>query len=451
MKEESRFLLEEAPVGRALGQMSMHSILGIMAYNLYNIFDTIFISQGAGAAAVGGVSVSFPLFLFLSAVSSTLGNGAASVISRALGRKDQETAQRAAANTFVLFYLTAVLVTFSGLVFLQPLLRGMGITETLLPYAEDYTRIILLGAVTSTGFSSLIRAEGNSRYAMLLWVIPMLANIGLDIWFIFGLGMGVTGAAVGTVLAQTISMLMSMYYFFLSGKSVLHICLRHFKPDLKLLGEIVWIGVSSFLQMSGTGISIVVVNRFLKKYGDLPISTYGIVNKIHTFFLVPVMGLVQGLQPVIGYNQGAGKQERVREALRKASAAAGIYGAASCLAVVCCPGLLMRVFTSEREIAELGGHILMIVSFALLFQGLQSVQAAYFQAIGRKRVSMLLTLWSQVLCFVPVMLWMGELYGIEGIWYAFPLSAGISLFVSTGFLIWTIRNEKNIIKFNNRC
>ncbi len=445
MKEKSRFLLEEAPVGRALGQMSMHSILGIMAYNLYNIFDTIFISQGAGAAAVGGVSVSFPLFLFLSAVSSTLGNGAASVISRALGRKDQETAQRAAANTFVLFYLTAVLVTFSGLVFLRPLLRGMGITETLLPCAEDYTRIILLGAVTSTGFSSLIRAEGNSRYAMLLWVIPMLANIGLDIWFIFGLNMGVTGAAVGTVLAQTISMMMSMYYFFLSGKSVLRIRLRHFKPDLKLLGEIVWIGFSSFLQMSGTGISIVVVNRFLKKYGDLPISAYGIANKIHTFFLVPVMGLVQGLQPVIGYNQGAGKQKRVRKALRKASAAAGIYGAASCLMAVCCSGILMRVFTSERKVAELGGHILMIVSFALLFQGLQSVQAAYFQAVGRKRVSMLLTLWSQVLCFAPVMFWMGELYGIEGIWYAFPLSAGISLLVSTGFLIWTIRNEKNII------
>lgn len=436
MKKESQVWLEQASAGRALWKMSIDSILGIMAYSLYNVFDTIFISQGAGAAAVGGVSVSFPLFLLLSAVSSTLGNGSASVISRALGLKDFDRAERAAANTFGLFYLIAVLVTVIGLLFLEPLLRGMGITETLLPYAKDYTRIILLGAVTSTGFSSLIRAEGNSRYAMLLWVIPMLSNIGLDVFFIFGLDMGVTGAAVGTVSAQSISMLMSLYYFFLSGKSILHIHLKHFLPDRKLLFEILWIGFSSFLQMSGAGISIVLVNRFLKRLGgDLQISTYGIVNKINTFFLFPIMGLVQGLQPVIGYNQGAGKKKQIRQALETASLAAVIYGVIAYMMVLLCSRYLMYIFSSDRAVVEAGGHILAITSLAILFQGLQMVQVTYFQAIGEKRISMLLTLCSQVLCFMPVLFYMGKIFGLEGIWYSFPLSSVISLLISTGCVV----------------
>lgn len=429
--EEKRRMMEETPMGRLLWKMSGPSVIGIMAYNLYNVFDTVFVSRGAGTDAVGGVAVSFPLFILLSAVSSTLGSGAASVISRALGEGDREKAAKAAANTFVLFYAAALLITVFGLLWLDELLHFMGVTDTLMPYARVYTRIILLGAVTSTGFSSLIRAEGSSRYAMYIWVIPMGANILLDCILIFGFRMGVVGAAVGTVAGQGISMAMSIYYFYISGKSVLHISLRHFIPETAIIGEVAGIGIPSFLQLSGQSAALIIVNQFLRKYGgDLAISSYGIANRIIVFFLFPIQGIAQGLQPVIGYNKGADKPDRVRKALYTASAMSAVYGIAAYLLTVLLSDIFMRLFTSDPAVIQTGSHILVIVNAALLFTGIQNMQTTYFQAAGKKIMSLILALCGQLLCFVPVVFVLSRLYGLEGVWYAFPVSAAAALIIS---------------------
>ena len=430
--EDKRQMMEETPMGRLLWKMSGPSVIGIMAYNLYNVFDTAFVSWGAGTDAVGGVAVSFPLFILLSAVSSTLGNGAASVISRALGKGDREKAAKAAANTFVLFYAAALLITVFGLLWLDGLLHFMGVTDTLMPYARTYTRIILLGAVTSTGFSSLIRAEGSSRYAMYIWVIPMGANILLDCILIFVFRMGVVGAAVGTVAGQGISMAMSIYYFYISGKSVLHIRLRHFIPEAAIIGEVTGIGIPSFLQLSGQSAALIIVNQFLRKYGgDLAISSYGIANRIIVFFLFPIQGISQGLQPVIGYNKGAGKPDRVRKALYTASVMSAFYGIAAYLLTVLMSDIFMRLFTSDPAVIETGSHILVIVNIALLFTGIQNMQTTYFQAAGKKIMSLVLALCGQLLCFVPAVFVLSRLYGLEGVWYAFPVSAVAALIISS--------------------
>ena len=429
--EEKRRMMEETPMGRLLWKMSGPSVIGIMAYNLYNVFDTVFVSRGAGTDAVGGVAVSFPLFILLSAVSSTLGSGAASVISRALGEGDREKAAKAAANTFVLFYAAALLITVFGLLWLDELLHFMGVTDTLMPYARVYTKIILLGAVTSTGFSSLIRAEGSSRYAMYIWVIPMGANTFLDCILIFGFRMGVVGAAVGTVAGQGISMAMSIYYFYISGKSVLHISLRHFIPETAIIGEVAGIGIPSFLQLSGQSAALIIVNQFLRKYGgDLAISSYGIANRIIVFFLFPIQGIAQGLQPVIGYNKGADKPDRVRKALYTASAMSAVYGIAAYLLTVMLSDIFMRLFTSDPAVIQTGSHILVIVNAALLFTGIQNMQTTYFQAAGKKIMSLILALCGQLLCFVPVVFVLSRLYGLEGVWYAFPVSAAAALIIS---------------------
>lgn len=425
-----------APVGKLIWKMSIPSITGVMAYNVYNLFDTIFISQGAGMDALGGVAVSFPLFLFLSAISSTLGGGAASVMSRAFGENDRERAAKAAGNTMGLFYLTAILVTVLGLLFLEPMLYAMGVTDTLLPYAKRYTGMILLGAVTSTGFSSLIRAEGSSRYAMYIWVVPMSANIALDILFIFGLGLRETGAALGTVLAQSISMGMSIYYFFLSGKSVLKLAPRHFVPDQKVLRDVILIGIPSFLQLSGYSISILIVNVFLNKYGgDFSISTYGIVSKIDTLLLFPITGLAQGIQPIIGYNHGAGERRRVRETAGRASWIAAGYGAAAYLFVQLCARTMLRLFTPENAVIEMGSEILKIVNIGLAFNGLQYIQSTCFQAVGKRLISVLLALCGQVTCLVPVLIVMSRRFGLWGIWASFPIAAMLALIVSSGFML----------------
>lgn len=430
--EDKRRMMEETPMGRLLWKMSGLSVIGVMAYNLYNVFDTTFVSWGAGTDAVGGVAVSFPLFILLSAVSSTLGNGAASVISRALGEGNREKAAKAAANTFALFYAVALLITVFGNLWLDELLHFMGVTDTLMPYARAYTRIILLGAVTSTGFSSLIRAEGSSRYAMYIWVIPMGANILLDCILIFVFRMGVVGAAVGTVAGQGISMAMSIYYFYISGKSVLHIRLRHFILEAAIIGEVTGIGIPSFLQLSGQSAALIIVNQFLRKYGgDLAISSYGIANRIIVFFLFPIQGISQGLQPVIGYNKGAGNPDRVRKALHTASVMSAFYGIAAYLLTVLMSDIFMRLFTSDPAVIETGSHILVIVNIALLFTGIQNMQTTYFQAAGKKIMSLILALCGQLLCFVPAVFVLSRLYGLEGVWYAFPVSAVAALIISS--------------------
>lgn len=422
---EKRDFLGTMPVRKLLWKMAAPSIVGVMAYNLYNLFDTLFISAGAGMDAVGGVSVSFPLFLFLSAVSSTLGSGGACVLSRALGEKDYEGANRAAAQTFGAFYAVAVCVTIFGLLFLDELLYAMGITEELLPYAREYTGIILLGAVTSTGFSNLIRAEGDGKYAMYIWVIPVTANVVLDVLFIFGFHWGVKGAAGATVLSQMISMGMSIYFFYFSGRSALRLSWRHFIPNPRCLREILLTGLPSFVQMSGAAVSIVVVNRFLKQYGSLPINVYGLVSKVNAFFVFPITGLAQGMQPIIGYNEGARKRKRVRETLQAASFAAAGYGAAVFVVTLAVSEWMMRLFTSDAAAVELGGHVLAIVNAGLVFSGLQYVLATYLQAVGKKYRALACTACNYVVCFIPLVVVLNQVCGLEGIWYALPLSAAL--------------------------
>lgn len=420
--------LGEKPVGRLLWNMAVPSMIGVMAYNLYNIFDTLFLSWAVGADAVGGVSVSLPVFLFLSAVSTTLGSGGAVCLSRALGENNIEKANKTAANTFVVFYSVAVLVTVLGLLYLEKMLYAMGITEDLLPYAREYSRIILAGAVTSTGFSSLIRAEGSSRYAMFIWVIPMGTNIVLDYLFLFWFHWGVSGAAAATVLAQMISMGMSIYYFFLSGKSVVKLLPRHFIPDRMLMKEIISIGIPSFVQTAGMSISVIMTNRFLKSFGGtLPISTYGIVSRIYSFFQIPLLGLSQGLQPVISYNHGANKHNRVQEAVRLSSLAAVGYGLLVWLLTICFAQTLMCLFTKEIPVVILGGHALTIISAGILFSGLQNVQATYFQAVGKKGAALLVALCNYVFCFFPALYILTKYVQLDGVWWSLPVSSAVTV------------------------
>lgn len=441
---EDKSFLGECPVGKLLLKMSVPSILALTVYNSNTIVDTIYISRGVGINAAGGLSVSFPLFIFLSAVSTTLGSGSASVLSRALGRKEYEKADKTAANTFGLFYAVAVCITFFGLLFLKKLLYGMGVTQELFPYAEKYTRIILLGAVTSTAFSSLIRAEGNSMFALYIWLVPMAVNLILDPIMIFGFHLGVSGAAGATVLAQCVSVGMSVYYFFFSGKSALKMKAVHFLPDGMILREITGIGLPSLIQLGSYSVVLIVINRMLKNSGgDMQLNTYGIVNKINTFLIIPVNGIVQGAQPVIGYNYGAGKKDRVGIALKKSIAAAGIYGIlVSCIVFLSADGII-HLFTTDSEVQAVGAVVLRITNAGILFSSIQSVETAYFQAAGKKVSALLLSLCTYIFCFIPIAAGLSALYGVNGIWYSFPAASVTSCCISSVFIVYTVRKERH--------
>lgn len=423
--------LGTVPVRLLIRKMSLPAVVGVMAYNVYNAADTVFVSRGIGTDAAGGLAISFPLFLFLSAFTSTLGSGASSVISRALGREDYETCARAVGNSFGIFYICAILITISGLIFLDPLLYAMGVTDAILPYARTYTKIILLGAVTCTGFSNLIRAEGSSRYAMYIWVIPISLNLILDPILIFGLDLGIAGAAVGTVAAQCVSMGMSVFYFFVRKQRAYRIRARHFLPDLRVIGEIIGIGVPSFFQMCGYAVSVAAVQVILQQASwDCAIGTFGMVNKIQTFLIFGITGVQQGISPIIGYNYGQKNNERVRETIRYACQILTGYGACVCVLIFLAWNPLMRLFSSDREVIDLGGHMLRIMGMGMIFNGIWSVQSAFFQAVGKKGTAMFLSLCGNVICFLPVLLFFRLLLGTEGIWYAFPVSNVLSMIVS---------------------
>lgn len=443
MDQKKYTSLGEGVIGKLILKMSIPSIIGILSYNVYNIVDTIYISRGIGVFAAGGLAITFPLFIFLSAISSTLGSGAASIISRALGKQDMEKANQVAANTFVLFWVVALLITIFGTFFMDALLYGMGVTDNLMPYAKDYIRIILLGAVTSTGFSSLIRAEGNSKYAMYLWVIPVFVNIVLDPIFIFGLKLGIKGAAIATVISQCVSVSMSLYYFFFSGKSQLRIRGRHFVPNIKNIREIIVIGLPSFLQLASYSMTITIINNVLRRYGgDLTISSFGIVSKISTFLIIPLQGIVQGVQPIIGYNYGANKKTRVGETLKISTILAGCYGILISMSLLILSDEIMVVFSSDKAVIDMGSYILKLTNIGVSFSGIHMIQVAFFQSIGKIKVSLFLSLCNYILCFVPDILILSRFYGLDGVWYSFPISAILALIVSTAFIFYVTRTKR---------
>lgn len=442
MEKRYRSELEETPIGRLIWLQSVPATIGILSYNLYHIINTIYISRGLGAFAAGGLAITLPIFLFLSALSNTMGAGAASIISRALGNKEVEKANKVAANTFVVFWCLALLTTILGLLFLEEMLYAMGVTDSLLPYAKEYSKIILLGAITSTGFSSLIRAEGSSRYAMYQWTIPVVINMLLDPVLIFVFRLGIQGAAIATVLSQCLSVAMFFYYFFFSGRSSLKLKPCHFIPDWRIIGEILMIGMPSFIQLASQSLTIAIINNVLRKWGgDLNISTYGITNRIMMFMMIPLQGIVQGIQPIIGYNYGAGIKSRVEKTLKAASRVAACYGFVITVLVILFPALCLYPFTSDTEIISIGSGILQITCLGLAFSGVHMMQLAYFQAIGKKEISLVLSLCNYILCFVPVLLVLSQLLGVKGVWLSFPVSGIIALSISSGCVVRQKRIE----------
>jgi putative MATE family efflux protein len=432
VKDTRSAILENMPVNKLIWKLSVPSIIGIISYNLYNIIDTIYIARGVDVYAAGGLAITFPLFMFLSAISSTMGAGAASIISRAIGQKDIEKASKTAGNTFITFWFIALLITVFGLIHLDGILYAMGVTPKLLPYAREYMRIILIGAVTSTGFSSLIRAEGSSKYAMYQWILPVLANVILDPVFIFTFHQGIRGAAMATVISQVLSVGMFVHYYFLSGKTQLNLQINHFIPDVKMIVDICLMGMPSFVQIASQSVTIIIINNVLKQYGgDLYISTYGIVNKIVVFLLIPIQGIVQGIQPIIGYNYGAGIKIRVRETIKYACKIAGGYGLLVSAGIILLPKLLIYPFTDNKALIVMGSGIIKIICLGMAFTGIQMIQTAYFQSIGKTRIAFLLSLCNYILCFIPILLLFSSLGGINWIWFAFPVSNILAFCISS--------------------
>ena len=406
-------------IPRLVLRFASTTLVALVLHSVYTLLDALFVSWGVGVDAMGGVSIVFPFVVLQGAIATAVGSGAASLVSRRLGEGKPGEAGEITLNAMLVFYGTAILTTVLGFIFMEPLLGTLGVTGELHTYAKQYFIIILAGNVFSTGFSNIIRAEGKMRYALLIWVIPVTLNTILDAIFIFVLGMGVRGSALGTVIGQFVSCCMSILFFtrFSSQK------FRGARFRLKRVGEVLAIGLPSLVQMGSLSIMAALLNNVLSNAGGtLGINAFACINKSMTFALVPFTAITQALSPIVGYSYGLGKIDRVRKTIRFCLLISFAYAIAALFLVEAIPGLLMRIFTDNTEVIALGVDGLRIIAVALLFLPLPMLAGAAFQAMGQKTRAFLMYA-ANLVFLIPAALLMARFFGLAGVWWAYVVAS----------------------------
>jgi len=431
--------LGEERISKLLVNLSVPATIGMMVNALYNLVDTIFVGRGVGALAIGGLTIAFPIQMVIMAFAQMIGIGAASAISRSLGAKDIERADYVAGNSFLLIVILSSIIAAIGLIFTEPMLRFFGSTETILPYAKDYITIILWGSVFfsfAMSSNNLIRAEGNAKVAMATMLIGAILNIILDPIFIFVFKMGVKGAALATVISKFISFLYVLTYLY-SGKSSLKIKLHHLKPKMHIIIEILTVGFASFARHVTGSVVAIVVNNSLRFFGgDMALIIVGIVHRVTMFVFMPLFGVVQGMQPIVGFNYGAKKFVRVKETLKLSLITTTVIATFGWLIIELFPFAIISVFTRDAEIIEKGSIIMRIVISVIPVIGIQIVGAALFQSLGKAVPSLILALLRQVLLFIPLVIILPRVLGLGllGIWIAYPAADILSVVLTVLFL-----------------
>lgn len=411
-------------VGTLLWEMSSQTTLALLAYAIYSVTDTYFLSVGINSLAAAGASIISPILIALGGVATTVGAGGASVVSRALGANNPEKASRAVANTFLIFWTVAILISVFGALLIEPVVYLFGATESIAPYAITYGRIIFLGAIFSTGFSTIVRADGNVRYSTAMWIIPVAANTVLCWLFIMVLKMGISGAALATVIGgQALSAAMSMYFFFFRKNRSYNIKLAYFRPNLPIMAEVIAIGFPSLIKSLSAGLVVVITNNLLKAIGgDSALGVFAIIGRLYSSLSTPQIGIVQGMQPILGYNFGRGNFDRVRKTITISLGSSVAYGALIFLLCLVAPAALIGLLSKEPNIIAEGQVALRLLALAYPLGGISVMVAAYFQSIGKAREALLITLGGILLVKLPVLLLAARMFSLTGIWISEAIS-----------------------------
>lgn len=440
-------MLGNAPVGKLLLKFSIPAIVGMLVNALYNTIDRIYIGRKVGELGIAGITIGFPIMIILMAFGMLIGIGSTSLISIKLGEDKKEEAEKILGNGTFLLILIALIVSILGLIFLNPLLRLFGASETILPYSRAYLQIILAGAVFQTigfGMNNFIRAEGNPKTAMFTMLIGAILNIILDPIFIFIFDMGIRGAAIATILSQAIAAIWVLSYFF-GGRSTLDIHISNFKLQLSVVGKILAIGSAPFLmQVAASGITALLNNNLLAYGGDTAIAAFGIINSVTMFILMPIFGINQGAQPIIGYNYGAKQYDRVKSALKLAIIAATSITVTGFAVTRLFPENIIKLFgKGDIELINMATDGITIFLFMLPIIGFQIVSSNYFQAVGKPKHAMLLSLSRQVLFLIPSILILPKFFGLKGVWLAAPVSDSLSSMVTGIWILLEVRKLNN--------
>lgn len=450
--DRSNVLLEKS-VGSLLLEFSIPAIVGMVVNALYIVIDRIFIGNVVGAFAISGVSLTFPIGILIIAFALLIGIGAAACISIRLGQKKRDEAENILGNAFILLIISSVIVTVLGLAFMDPILFSFGASSNTIEYARQFISIILAGCtfqIVGFGLNNIIRAEGNPKMAMVTMLIGAVLNIILDYVFIVIFHFGIRGAATATVISQAVVLIWVLSYF-MGDKCLLKLKIKYFKLNKNLVLSIFAIGMSPFVMQVAASAVNIILNKSLAVYGgDLAIGAMGIINSVVTMILMPVFGVNQGAQPIIGYNYGAGQYDRVKKALKLSAIAATAITTSGWIVVELFPTVLVKMFnSSDAVLTSIGVHGIRIYLIMLPIIGFQIVSANFFQSIGRAKISMFIALLRQVIVLIPMILILPLFFKINGVWISAPVSDFIAAVVACLFLLSEVRKLKGNVTVEN--
>ena len=430
-------------ISKLLIKQALPSSIGILVMSLNILVDTIFVGQWIGSTAIAAINVVLPVSFFIAALGMSIGIGGSSIISRALGANNKEKALKTFGNQVALTLLFTVIFAASGLYFVDQLIPAFGGKGAIFDPAKVYYEIILYG-VPVLGFvmmgNSVIRAEGQPKFAMYAMLIPSVGNLVLDYIFIGVLDKGMSGAAWATTGSYIVSFLFILWYF-LSKNSELKINVSHFKLHKKIVAEIGSLGFVTLARQAVVSVTYLLVNNALFDYGgETSVTAYAIVGRMSMFALFPVFGITQGFIPIAGYNFGSEQYNRVKEVIFVAIKYATILATMVFVILMVFPEVITKLFTTDLDVLKVTPNNMRWTFAAIPILSLQLIGAAYFQAVGKALPALLLTLTRQAIFFIPLMYILPMYFGEFGIWVAFPISDILSTLVTAFFL----RREVNL-------
>lgn len=439
--------LETDNIFKLIFKFSIPAVVGMIVNSIYNMVDRMFIGNYVGEDALGGLVVAFPIMMFYFAFASVIGVGGAALVSIKFGEKDEDTAQKVFGNMLMMITIVCIVGILAGVFFLDEMLYLAGATGNIFEQAKIYFRVLLFGIpfqLVSFVLSSLLRAESKPKIAMACMITAAISNIIFDYIFIVLVGMGTFGAALATVFGQALGFFISAKHF-LSGNSKLKLKKENLKLDFGIITQILSIGAFNFINSVGVSFSSALLNKSLSFYGgDAAITSMGAINSLGTLAIMPLMGMQQGLQPIIGFNHGANKKERVREAFFKSVGIAFAFTSFVCILMNMFPEYAISLFIPEDSptmpIAVEGFKYYI---FMLPFLSIYVVAIALFQATGSGKTALILGSTRQFIFLIPLTYIVPKIVNsLTGVWLIIPISDGLAISVACILIINKLMNYK---------
>ncbi|MEG0853834.1 MAG: MATE family efflux transporter [Angelakisella sp.] len=439
-------ILGEEKIGKLIIRFSIPAIIGMVVNMLYNVVDRIYIGQipNVGGLAITGVGITMPITTIITGIGMLFGIGTSASISLALGSKDSKKAQQILNNGFVCIIFASIFVALFGNLFASNILSLFGATEKTLPFALSYLTPLLTGTIFNLiafGLNHSISSDGSPKISMLTMIIGATINIVIDPIFIMGLNLGISGAAYATVLSQLIASCWVLFYFTKSEHSKIKLQTCYMKIDWSIVKGIVAIGMAPFaMQLAGSLVQVVSNKALLAHGGDLAIGAMAVIVSISTIYIMPIFGLNQGCQPIIGYNYGAKNYERVRKTYLLGLLWCSIILTISFAMVQLFPEMCINMFNSDAELSEIALRGLKIYLLSMPIIGIQMTASNYFQSIGKPKKAMLIGLTRQVIFLVPAFILLPLIWGLDGVWLAGPIADLLAVTFSAFVIIKELKS-----------